>query len=467
MAIHINHGKLKLHGGHLYAKDKTGKSKKVEGDGMFADGGGLYAQNKLGGESWVFRFFSPTHKRERYMGLGPRDTIDLDEAREMARQCRRQLLLDKIDPIDARKTKQQNDELAKFRDKTYRQAGDEWYAENLKTWKRHRQEIVKSRLTRYVYPIIGDLPVQRLCTEAHDDAANIIHTVLTQDVDGVPFWEKYPPQAKETHHDMHRIMERAWAQGYLRKGDYLATDMEGKLGKLLTAQDKFYRSTPHAALKWKVAGQFMADIRARRDQTGSPGIEPERRAISGLATEFLMLTGARKTMVATARWDDIDLDAAYWLCPEHKTDKGGKGYEVFLSPQAMAVLDKMKAIRVNEYVFPGGRNGRRGHLRPGSLDAFMKKQMKRPDITRHGFRTSIQSYGRSHGFKDVVLEKVLNHVGPGLMSIYARDTDVEPDIRRLMEAWGQHCDRPQPLPGKLTAADELEARRAAKRIATK
>jgi hypothetical protein len=57
--------------------------------------------------------------------------------------------------------------------------------------------------------------------------------------------------------------------------------------------------------------------------------------------------------VCEARWDEFeDLDdpnEAYWKCDKHKTDSSGEPYEVFLNTQALAVLEKMKAIRVNDY----------------------------------------------------------------------------------------------------------------------
>jgi integrase len=468
--------------GRLFLKDRKGKDREVKADGMYGDGGGLYLQISRGGtaRSWIFRFFSPAHKRERSMGLGPfspRD-VTLEKARDLAAEKREQLR-NGIDPIKARDDKQENDELAKFKDKTFRQVAEEWYAEYLKTWKIGRQEIIKSRLNKYVYPIIGDLAVQRLCTATYDDAESIIARVLKQDTANfhhpdnpvLPFWEQHPAQSEELLHDLHRIMLFAWGHGYVRKGECLATDMEGKLNQLLVPHEKFYRSTPHPALHWKLIGKFMADLRAHRDQTGrTPGrggsIEPERRVISAMAYEFLILTGVRKNQVCEARWDEFedleDLNEAYWKCDKHKTDSSGEPYEVFLNTQALAVLEKMKAIRVNDYVFPGGRSGRKGHLRKGSIDSFQKNRMGRKDFTRHGMRTAIQSFGQSQKppFTRVVLEKILNHRQPGLMEIYARHTDVEPEIRRLMQAWGNHCDRTAPLPAaKVLTMERVAAKR--------
>src|SRR5260370_27311932 len=74
--------------------------------GMYADGGCLYLQvaaSKAGkrfNRSWIFRY--RVAGRLRDMGLGSVDTLTLSEARERAREQRKQRL-DGIDPIDARR----------------------------------------------------------------------------------------------------------------------------------------------------------------------------------------------------------------------------------------------------------------------------------------------------------------------------------------------------------------------------
>src|ERR1700723_1113912 len=69
--------------------------------GVYGDGAGLYLNvGPTRGKSWLFRFMLNGTARE--MGLGPVHTIGLAEARERAKAARH-LLLDGIDPIDARR----------------------------------------------------------------------------------------------------------------------------------------------------------------------------------------------------------------------------------------------------------------------------------------------------------------------------------------------------------------------------
>ena len=68
---------------------------------MLNDGGGLYLSvAACGSKTWCFRF--TLGNRRRTMGLGGIDRLDLQEARERARECR-ELVEQGIDPIDHRR----------------------------------------------------------------------------------------------------------------------------------------------------------------------------------------------------------------------------------------------------------------------------------------------------------------------------------------------------------------------------
>src|ERR1700733_1108927 len=74
---------------------------KLVAPGRYFDEHGLYLQvMSATNRSWLFRF-ERNGRGERWMGLGPIHTVSLKEARERARKAR-QLLLDGVDPIEAR-----------------------------------------------------------------------------------------------------------------------------------------------------------------------------------------------------------------------------------------------------------------------------------------------------------------------------------------------------------------------------
>jgi Arm DNA-binding domain len=76
------------------------KVQKERRPGMYGDGAGLWLNvGPTGSKSWVFRYM--LHGRARAMGIGALHTVGLADARERARAARL-LLLDGIDPLDAR-----------------------------------------------------------------------------------------------------------------------------------------------------------------------------------------------------------------------------------------------------------------------------------------------------------------------------------------------------------------------------
>lgn len=111
--------------------------------GLYADGGGLYPQvsqqgNQPRTKAWIFRF--TLAGRPRKMGLGPVSTkaddkrITLADARQKATAAR-SLLIDGIDPIEARKVQRAKQAQEQAQAITFRQAANEYLQDNESSWK--------------------------------------------------------------------------------------------------------------------------------------------------------------------------------------------------------------------------------------------------------------------------------------------------------------------------------------------
>jgi integrase len=122
--------------------------------------------------------------------------------------------------------------------------------------------------------------------------------------------------------------------------------------------------------------------------------------------------------------------------------KAGKEHRVPLSAPALAIVEKMAAIRSGEFVFPGGREGR-----PLSNMAFLMllRRMGRDDLTAHGFRSSFRDWAAERtGFPAEVAEMALAHtVGDKVEAAYRRG-DLFQKRRQLAEAWAKFCVAPAP-----------------------
>jgi integrase len=88
---------------------------------------------------------------------------------------------------------------------------------------------------------------------------------------------------------------------------------------------------------------------------------------SGSAIRLLMLTGARRGEVLSARWDMFDLEAGVWVKPSAHT-KQRKVHRVPLSAAAVALLKEMKPDATSAYVFPGANGKPLTDINPPSPD---------------------------------------------------------------------------------------------------
>ena len=114
---------------------------KAKKPGIYRDRGasGLYMQvgcRKGGGvsKSWLFRFHSPTLRRQRWMGLGSYPSIGVAMARTLAEEAKKQVNL-RHDPIDERRKRLSMDRADATRRKTFRRCAEIFLDEQRRSWR--------------------------------------------------------------------------------------------------------------------------------------------------------------------------------------------------------------------------------------------------------------------------------------------------------------------------------------------
>jgi integrase len=132
------------------------------------------------------------------------------------------------------------------------------------------------------------------------------------------------------------------------------------------------------------------------------------------------------------RWDEVDLVAGIWTVPPERM-KAGRPHRVPLSAAALLLLRSMASVRLNEFVFPGGRAGRplSGMAMPMTL-----RRLGFGGVTVHGFRSSFRDWaGEKTHYPREVAEAALAHVvGDATERAYRRGDALE-KRRELMDAW--------------------------------
>jgi integrase len=368
--------------------------------GRHADGGNLYLTiSKTGaGVSRRWTFLFSLNGRQREAGFGSAATVTLAEAREKAARYR-SMLAKGTDPLAAMKAAR---EAAAAR-KTFGECVAELIKSKSSEWrnKKHRAQW-SSTLHDHCRPI-HDVPVDLIDTQA-------VLGVLQ------PLWQRIPETASRLRGRIEAVLNYAKAQG-LRSGENPAA-WRGHLALILPKRQKLSRGH-HAALPYPDIPGFLGKLR-------------EVESIPRLALEFAILTAARSGEALGATWDEIDIDAKVWVIPAERM-KAEREHRVPLSERAMAILERMAEIRINDLVFPGHR--RRRPLSGVTLAELV------PGATVHGFRSSFRDWcGEETSFPREIAEQALAHATGGAVEQAYRRGDALEKRRALMEAWANYCE---------------------------
>lgn len=372
--------------------------------GMHGDGDGLYlsVQNS-GSRSWVLR--TSIHGERKTLGLGGLKTVSLAEAREKARELQAKARNGE-NVLKERRAAKQTVPL-------FKEAALIVHANESDAFKsnQHARNWLRS-LEQYVFPIIGDMPVDAIGSA---DIVNVFE----------PIWNDVPDTARRTLRRVKKIFDYCQAKQYrdvqVENGKInlsLAHPCDG-IRMLLPKQTN--GSQHHEALPYRDLPDFIPDMR----KCGAA-------LTVKLAFEFLILTAARTSEVLFAKWDEIDMQDKTWSIPAERM-KMKKSHKVPLSESCIEILKLSKTFTDDVYLFPSDR-------KPGeplSNMAFLMclRRMGLDELTAHGFRATFKTWAEEEtDFDSLVIEASLAHEVKGIERHYLRTTFFE-KRRELIAAW--------------------------------
>lgn len=398
---------------------------KLKTEGRYAVGGadGLHLRIAGASRAWVLRLAVGTrtnakgstvvHRRD--IGLGSYPEVSLAEAREKARELRKQVR-DGIDPIEERKVTKVRAALEAAKSKTFEECANAYIEANRAGWKneKHVQQW-QNTLATYAFPKIGQLPVAAIDT-------GLVLNVLQQETgeDKAQLWHAKTETASRLRGRLESILDWAAFRGY-REGENPAR-WKGHLEHELPARSKVQKVEHHAALPYAELGAFMVELR-------------KREGLSARALEFAILTAARSGEVRGATWAEIDLPGRIWTVPAERM-KAGKEHRVPLSDEAVKLLEALPRIVGNTCVFPAPRGGQLSDM---ALTAVLRR-MERGGLTQHGFRSTFRDWaGETTAYPREVCEHALAHkLADGVEAAYQRG-DLLAKRARLMADWARYC----------------------------
>ena len=362
--------------------------------GRYGDGPSstLYLNIAPGGsKSWVQRLVVAGKRRD--IGLGGFPLVTLAEARDQAFENRR-LARRGGDPLVEKR---------RSRMPTFAEAVRTTYQANRPRWRSLKTaRIWLQQLERHAFPVLADLPVDRIGREE-------VLRVLT------PIWTKHPDIARKLRGRIRVTLAWCQAHGYI-ENNVAGEAIAGAL-PAMPAVMEHYRALP-----FKEVPTVLEAVRASGASTTSK-----------LGFEFLVLTAARAGEVRGATWSEVDLEAREWRVPA-KRMKGGEEHRVPLSDAAVDVVERARPFRDgSDLLFPSTS-------RPGKpLSNMTWTKLLRGlgiDAVPHGFRSSFRDWCAETGKPREVAEAALAHTVGGVEGAYFR-SDLFERRRQLMQGWVQ------------------------------
>jgi integrase len=360
------------------------KAKPGETPFKLTDGGGLYLYvTPAGGKYWRYRY--EHDGKEKTLVIGPYPAIGLAEARS-ARDDAKAAKRAGRDPSVAKRVARAK--VAGSDAATFEAIAREWHGVNKSQWSLIHSDDVIGSLERFVFPVLGALPIKEIEPPAVLDVLRKI--------------EKRPAieTARRVRQRMSQVFVYAIASG---RG---VTDPAAIISKALAPPPVKRR---HPAI---------TDLEAARQMLRKIEVQPVH-SVTKLAHRFLALTSVRKGTLVNTSWAEYDtVEDDVWCIPaarmklelKHKSDDV-HDHLVPLSKQAIEVIAELRTITGDgPLMFPSEREDRKPLYR-GAFRTLLDDAGYGGKHVPHGWRTTFSTVMNERFPTDQnIIELMLAHV---------------------------------------------------------
>ena len=379
--------------------------------GRYGDGMGLYLNVAAGGsKSWVQRIVIDGRRRD--LGLGGYPTITLAKAREQA-IINRRMVSEGQPPASKRRNGRRDVTASTTSDPatpTFREAAAAWHVQHSQKWRSEKTRLNWwQRAERYVFPVIGGMPLQHI---RRDEVFAILD----------PIWTEKPETARQVRSIVRRVL--GWSRS---RGD-LEVNPAGEL------IDEALPTMPTSSSHFQSLNSYE-QVGAALETVETGTSMPTTK----LAFRFLVLTAARSGEVRGATWSEMDLGKAVWRIPPERM-KNGKEHLVPLSRQAQEVLRQVNEMRhcSGLYVFPNDLTPEK-RLSENAF-SFMLRRLGVPS-TAHGFRSSFRGWAEENTTATYAVKELsLSHEVGGKVERSYLLIDLLRQRSELMQQWADYID---------------------------
>jgi integrase len=154
--------------------------------------------------------------------------------------------------------------------------------------------------------------------------------------------------------------------------------------------------------------------------------------------KLLLLTGARKSEVAGARWREFDLREKVWTVPPERF-KSNASHLVPLPEQAIKILEALPRFTKGDHLFTtslGDKHVAGFSRAKAQVDKLVTEQLgvMPPPWVIHDIRRTVRTRLASLRVPDMVAEMVIGHGRKGLQRVYDQHRYVD-EMREALELW--------------------------------
>ena len=423
-------------------KPPEGVERQKDGSFVLWDTGqrGLGLRISAKGKRTYFMIVRPKGKTQEKVKLGTTDTLELVEARDMARE----ILKDAEKGIGKKKRKELEElkevEVQRAQNNSFRAIAEQYLitpagkgtSQGGAMGLRSKDEIEK-QLERDIFPVLGSKPLHEI---TRDDIEELIAEIA----------DEKPITANRTLGVLRRVFR--WATLTAKRRREYGLDLSPTTGVEAPASEN-------------KRDRVLSESELARLWRASDKLSPT----AGPWFKIMVLTAQRRAEVSGLRRDEIEEHRKHgqiWNLPGTRT-KNRLDHIVQLAPLAKEIIDDVPKFldgdgNVNQYVFSNGQRGdvpisgfakAKERLDKIVIEDAAKAAGESPDPEKHGIkdwrfhdiRRTAATMMNEHGIEPHVVEAVLNHISGsakvGVAGTYNR-AQYLPARRRALEFWAKH-----------------------------
>lgn len=352
-------------------------------------------------KSWIFSYYRPHTGKRANISLGLYPTVSLAAARR-TREEYLELLSQKIDPAHYRA--EQKRAKSEAHANTLRKVAEKWFAiKRSRVSEAYAADIWRS-LESHIFPKLGDTPLHQI------KPRHVIEVLK-------------PVAAKGALETVRRMCQRV--------NDIMDFAVISDLidSNPLTMISKAFESPT----KENMPSLKPEELPVLMQTLARASIKLTTRCL----IEWQLQTMVRPGEAAGTRWEEIDFEKKTWTIPAERMKKK-RPHVVPLTPQSLALLEVMKPISRNEYVFPSDRNPRT-HTNEQTANMALKRMGFGGRLVAHGLRSLASTILNDVGhFDPDVIEAALAHTDKNEVRAAYNRAQYLKRRRDMMNWWSDH-----------------------------